>query len=376
MSVKANLPRIPVEVGGTQVNFCKNPLCGNFGVPASQDPQPRGPGAKSSPYRDTYTVGTQKKGVQRLRCNKCGEKLPMKSNLAIHEETARHLKYLTPKKTQNTCPVSSCKNNLLELEENPSCYHRFGKTKSGSSRYRCKVAEKSFPSPFRPPRKSPISRQTVHGYKNISIFKLLVKRTPLKRICELEEIQFRSLMQHMTFIHRQCLAFAGERENDLRQMDLGERYLAVDRQNYIINWARQKDRRNIVLQGIGSADLETSYVFGMHLDFVPAVDIDALTDEVAMTKEYMLPSPFQRYARLWFKPDFDVAASHPRGVKARTAITVPQRILEVYEETLSREDVEASYVPIKSRKLPSKGAQIHSEYTLYGHFRFLRHMLG
>jgi len=150
LSKKANLPRIPLEVGGIQVNFCKNPLCGNFGVPASQDRQPRGPGAKSSPYRDTYTVGTQKTGVPGLRCNKCGEKLPMKSNLAIHEETVRLLKYLSPKKPQTTCPVSSCKNHSVELAENPSSYHRYGKTKSGSNRYRCKAC---FLSPSQPPKR-------------------------------------------------------------------------------------------------------------------------------------------------------------------------------------------------------------------------------
>ena len=32
--------RIPATVGNVQVNFCKNPACPNFGVPASQDKQP------------------------------------------------------------------------------------------------------------------------------------------------------------------------------------------------------------------------------------------------------------------------------------------------------------------------------------------------
>jgi len=32
--------RIPVEVGAIQVNFCKNPQCQNFGVPASTEKQP------------------------------------------------------------------------------------------------------------------------------------------------------------------------------------------------------------------------------------------------------------------------------------------------------------------------------------------------
>jgi len=47
--------RIPVEVGSIQVNFCKNPQCQNFGIPASTKRQPRGPGTAKS-GRDTYTV--------------------------------------------------------------------------------------------------------------------------------------------------------------------------------------------------------------------------------------------------------------------------------------------------------------------------------
>jgi len=38
--------RIPVEVGGIQVNFCKNPQCQNFGIPASTKRKPRGRGSE------------------------------------------------------------------------------------------------------------------------------------------------------------------------------------------------------------------------------------------------------------------------------------------------------------------------------------------
>lgn len=34
--------RVPVEIGTIQVNFCKNPHCQNFGIPASTKRQPRG----------------------------------------------------------------------------------------------------------------------------------------------------------------------------------------------------------------------------------------------------------------------------------------------------------------------------------------------
>lgn len=157
-----------------------------------------------------------------------------------------------PKASQTTCPVPECKNNQVETDSYPFAYHHFGKTKSGSPRFRCKLCGKVFSVTIPAPQKSSIARQKVHGYKNISIFKLLVNKSPLNRICEIEEIQFRSLIQHISFIHRQCLAFAGKREASLQSMDLGDRYLAIDRQNYVINRNCEEDKRNIVLHGIGS----------------------------------------------------------------------------------------------------------------------------
>jgi hypothetical protein len=47
--------RVPMEVGTIQVNFCKNPQCQNFGIPASTIRQPRGRGVaerrRKMPFR-------------------------------------------------------------------------------------------------------------------------------------------------------------------------------------------------------------------------------------------------------------------------------------------------------------------------------------
>ncbi|MGO9614295.1 MAG: hypothetical protein ACLPX5_14860 [Dissulfurispiraceae bacterium] len=37
MNDKSEGTRIPEEVNGFQVNFCKNPRCPNFGIPASTE---------------------------------------------------------------------------------------------------------------------------------------------------------------------------------------------------------------------------------------------------------------------------------------------------------------------------------------------------
>ena len=55
--------RFPMEVGTIQVNFCKNPQCQNFGIPASTIRQPRGRG-ETERGRDTYSVVGSGRGTQ------------------------------------------------------------------------------------------------------------------------------------------------------------------------------------------------------------------------------------------------------------------------------------------------------------------------
>ena len=57
--------RIPPEHGGIQVNFCKNPDCENYGVPAAQT---TGRGAQ----RDRYAVVGASRQYPALKCRACG----------------------------------------------------------------------------------------------------------------------------------------------------------------------------------------------------------------------------------------------------------------------------------------------------------------
>jgi hypothetical protein len=71
---------VPAETDSIQVNFCKNPSCGNYGV-APKNPIKRGRG---------------------------------KSNLAVSEERARFLKDLTIA-PEPSCPDTSCSNHNVPV---------------------------------------------------------------------------------------------------------------------------------------------------------------------------------------------------------------------------------------------------------------------
>jgi hypothetical protein len=43
---------------------------------------------------------------------------------------------------------------------------------------------------------------------------------------------------------------------------------------------------------------------------------------------------------------------------------------------LKRDDIESPDAPSSLERLPEYGMQIHGEYTMYGHFFFLKRLLG
>lgn len=96
--------RTPLEENGIQVNFCKSPTCTNFGIPASQLRPKRNPGQPNP-----YTVVAGGAGYPHLRCNQCGEHIPLKSNLGVVEETARLQREIAEPK-EPSCP-GDCENN-------------------------------------------------------------------------------------------------------------------------------------------------------------------------------------------------------------------------------------------------------------------------
>ena len=362
--------RIPERVDNIQVNFCKNPVCKNFGIPASTEKQPRGPGAKAR-GRDLYSVNSREneKGhpVPCLECELCGEKPPIKSNLAVSEEMHRMMEYINERPIG--CPDPKCPNHLIDRRAGKVYFSSFGKTKSGSQRYRCKLCSSTFAvgSP---------TKQQREPHKNIQVFRLLVNKMPLKRIAKTADISMPTLYDKIDFIHRQCTAFSASREKNLLDgLALKRLYIAVDRQDYMVNWTQSRDKRNVVLSAVGSADNTTGYVFGMHLNFDPAMDPVETASDATAAGDSQKRSPYRKYARLWLPMDYQEALAQPIHYHSYPGKSLGVNIASTYTEATGRDDVEVAEVLNDTIKLPQRGMQVHSEYTLYGHFFYLRKLL-
>lgn len=361
----ARKQRSPAAHQGIQVNFCKNPICANFGSPV---------GDKLSRSQNPYRIAASGKGLPVGYCYSCNESFPLKSNKGIHEELERMLAFLVEATVQSCCPVDGCSNHAMPVSSGKAFYSAFGVTSTGSQRYLCKgtVDGKPCGKTFSVASKSTSRQRLTH--KNKSIFKLIVNKVPVRRIAEIEEIALQTVYDKIDFIHRQCLAFASERESKLPDMPIRRLYISVDRQDYVINWSRRDDRRNTVVSAVASADNTSQYIFAMHLNFDPRLDPEAIEEDAKQIADINLPTPHRKYARLWMASDY--LASMAASKKSKASGSLEGDIAATYSSSEKREDVEISDEPTKDEKLPDRGMQTHSEYTLYGHFLYLRHLLA
>lgn len=367
MNSSAGKPgRVPVETGGIQINFCKNPACSNYGIPPKLSVL-RGPSAHGA-LQDSYAVQGTSAGVSSLACRVCGEFPPIKSNAAIAEERDRFLSSLAEAGLPS-CPDSSCTNHSVPIGKDG--YQSFGLTKSGSRRYRCKACGKTFSV-----GKSTTGHKLPH--KNRLIFSLLMNKTPLRRICEVADIGPEGLYGKIDFLFEQTKAFAANREKRLLDgMPIRRLYLTTDRQDYVVNWTQHEDRRNVMLHAVGTADLDTRYVFGMHLNYDPSLHADEIELDAQAIGDYNAKAPFRRYARCWLRGDYDAAVRAKAAGRNRANLQDLQQSIEAtYAATAQRADVEISETQDSGKRLPAKGMQIHAEYTLYGHFFFLKQLFG
>jgi transposase-like protein/DNA-directed RNA polymerase specialized sigma24 family protein len=313
-------------------------------------------------------VGSGKRlGHPYLRCNKCNELFPIKSNKGISDETDRLVSSLDITKPEVCCPNENCSNHLISITAGRVHYSQFGKTAIGSPRWKCKFCLKTFSTPT----KSTHNQEKSH--KNTLIFKLLINKMPMRRICEVADIGPNALYGKIDFIWKQCLAFSAYRETNLLEMEIKRLYIGVDKQDFVANWSERSDRRNITFTAVASAENSTGYCFGMHLNFDATLDTQQIEADSKAISDEELPAPFRKYARLWLAHEY--AASVVRSKKSTDGKTLVETIDNRYTQATHRDDIEQFDEHTNDERLPKQGMQIHSEYTLYAHFMHLRRLL-
>lgn len=371
--------RVPPTAAGVQVNFCKSPLCANFCV----SPTPRAKwerraaaedGSKALPGLGDYRLAGRGNRRASLICDLCKESMPLSSNLAIAEELLRISAYLDPEPVG--CPNEDCTCKSAGVV-------KYGVNRHGTPRYQCRGCKKVFAHGGKSTKRQ---RKT---HINRDVFQQLMNSVPLRRIIKMNGISPSTLYSKLEFIHQQCQAFVSARERQLpTKADLGARYLTTDRQKLIVNWSSRKDRRNTILLSMATADLQTGYVLGVHVNYDAEMDIDHVYEDCKKIGDDKLTRPYRRYARVWLPEDYESAdgrASDVKATKLRASLSgvtpslaltgLSAAIDAMYAQTLAREDVEAE-TPSPHIRTPAQGMLLHEQVVMFAHMQFVSRMLN
>tara|TARA_R110002050_G_scaffold212789_2_gene348973 strand:- start:1230 stop:2762 length:1533 start_codon:yes stop_codon:yes gene_type:complete len=279
------------------------------------------------------------------------------------EEYERLSRYLAT--DQPVCPNKDCPTYTVEFIE--ASIKKRGLTTSGSQRYQCKHCKKSFV----------VGEQTRKHRRpeiNIRLFDLLVMHVPLRKIIRHLDISPKTLYDKIDFIHKQCLKFVAEREQQLidGKLKVNSLYLATDRQVQITNWTKREDKRNTELYGIGTACLTSGYVIAFNFNFDERLsqnDVELIASEHGDNEK---PKHHREMARIWLDEEFDDASAHKKKLPDKPPYTLQEEVAQKIEEELSAIDITSSEDFDKTTKLPAKGVLVHNEYTMMGHFLLLK----
>jgi hypothetical protein len=359
---------IPEPHEYVQVNFCRTPSCVNFGkVPelfrTVFDSQNR-----KGTTSDGYRIAGQGGGSSGLYCKHCNKSTRLKSNKAVVQERDRQARHMmaTPL-TQVRCPDEECSNHLPQgsLAE---CFQKFGSTKSGSPRFRCRACGTTFSI------KGPTHKQK-RTYVNAKVAAELVNNAPLSRIVEKLDISFNVLYGKIDFIYRQCAAFAADRERRLFDMSFGEINLSTDCQHYMVNWGDRDRRETIQLMAIASAERNSGYVFGLMPNFDPDLTPEDVEEGWKAAEDGTKAPHLREWARVWTKADYMASLwKTKKDVTRKDGKRVPREgeLARVYGT--ARDDLDVPEAIVEGQQLPSTGVQVHADYMAHGHFHLLRHL--
>lgn len=194
----ANMPRIPNECGGLQINFCTNPNSANFGVAALQfNGRPR---PLQTAQTDNHRMAAGGQGYPVLRRVLCQELPSIKSNFTVRGELDRPLQSLKLP-VEPSCPDNTCVNHGIGVLTGSTRYQRFGQTAGGSIRYRRKACKRLFTQS----RRSTLRQRQFD--RNEMVFRLLVNKSTMRRVCEVAEINAETMYQRIDFFAEQCRLF-------------------------------------------------------------------------------------------------------------------------------------------------------------------------
>ncbi|MEF1341358.1 hypothetical protein REH81_32115, partial [Vibrio rotiferianus] len=111
-----------------QYNFCRNPNCSNYGIPAGNSLPPNSKGIYTKLKNDYAIVSNEKEGAN-IKCKVCGSQTVFINNKAVVDESTRlqiehqSKEYCCPgQPIPNSKRRKSCRNSSVDFIKNPEQY--------------------------------------------------------------------------------------------------------------------------------------------------------------------------------------------------------------------------------------------------------------
>ncbi len=357
-----------------QVNFCKNPQCENFGIPAKEQLIKPGP----NPDRDFHYVvtNTAKGRIPAILCKSCKEKIPIKSNKGISEEFERITHSILTPDEKIACDTTNCPNNGLTVASNPQLYRKAGFSAGTQNQlYQCKTCLKRLLA------SSPIRVHAKSRYLVADLFSRVVNKSPVRGAIRGMSIKSPdTYYSFLDFIRRRCDELSGKFDRRMAEGKISlpkSLKLSVDIQEYQLNWTNKHDRRNTQFSTVCSVDQDTRFIFGLCANYDKKADSFSINKEASLNGDALKPEAFRQYAQYWLTCD-EFLGGRKLGQKLgfNKSQDILQQIADIYSSAQSREDIENREHQNMNLEycnpILTDGMQIHVPYTCYAHFQMMQ----
>ena len=126
------------------------------------------------------------------------------------------------------------------------------------------------------------------------------------------------------------------------------------------------------LQTVTTTDISSGYVLGCHSNINPDHDLKKVERELQESGDLDVPSAFRPYAHFLLGDDYGRSGNTPEELKH---VDLLDDVEQKYLEMTARKDFGVAEVLNRYTSPPAEGVQVRFDYTLYGHFAWLKHTL-
>lgn len=185
--------------------------------------------------------------------------------------------------------------------------------------------------------------------------KLLVNKTPLRRICEIEDITLRQLYEKIDFLHQQVVRFSQDREKKLDRCFRDQNaYFSTDIQTILVNWPVKNRRGTIPLLNMCTVHKFSQFVVASTVDFDPKISPDEIEEFMNACADFDKPRSMRRHARLWAHSEYE------------------DSLIRSQSTALSEDDLAV----LGRLKLPGNGSRVRGDAFKYAHTMLVKKLIG